>query len=290
MAIREPALLVVGSGAMGSQVALLGALANYRVTLCDIDESALSNGRREIDSRLARMVQKGDLTPEAGEATTARLRYSTDVAEPAADADIVIEAIVEKLDAKRELFRILDAAAPPRTVFASNSSSIVPSRIADGDIRPDRFAIMHFFNPPLLMKCVEIVRAPGTSESTVQTLVALADAMGKRPVTLDREIPGFVANRIVNAIFHEAISLYEGGYARPEDVDEICRSALRHPMGPFELLDMAGIDVNYHMQQSFYEQSQDPADLPQKTIVRLFEEGAFGRKAGRGFYEYGDKK
>jgi 3-hydroxybutyryl-CoA dehydrogenase len=290
MTTRQTPLVVVGAGTMGSQIALLGALAKYRVTLCDINHGALENARLEIDTRLARMMQKGDLSLEVSEEVAGRLTYGTDPLGPAADAHIVIEAIVEKLDVKRELFTALDAAAPPGTFFASNSSSIVPSRIAGDDIRPDRFAVMHFFNPPLLMKCVEIVRSPRTNDITVRALTALAEAMGKKPVALNKESPGFVANRIVNALCREAIRLYEGGYASPADVDEICRSALRHPMGPFELLDMAGIDVNYHMQQSFYEQTQDPAELPQTTILRLFEEGAFGRKAGRGFYEYGDKK
>jgi 3-hydroxybutyryl-CoA dehydrogenase len=284
-------LLVVGAGAMGSQIAMLGALAGLNVVLQDVRPEGLLKSEADLRSRLGRSVEKGRIVQDDFDNAFARLTFATDPAQGALSADLVIEAIIEDLDAKVSLFTGLSALVPDHCVFASNSSSIVGSLIGNATDRPDKFCNMHFFNPPLVMECVEIVAAEGVSAQTVAAVRDVCLRMGKKPVVLNKEIPGFVANRIINAIFREAVSLYEGGYASVEVIDEICKTALHHPMGPFELLDMAGIDVNKQMQDLFYKQSGNPDDQPQDVIVELVERNNLGRKTGRGFYTYdGDVK
>ena len=204
----------------------------------------------------------------------------------AQSADFVIEAVVEKLDIKRQLFAELDRLAPQHAILATNSSSFVPSQIADATARPDRVCNMHFFNPALVMECVEVVRGPETSQATVEATLGLAHGLGKIPVLLNREIPGFIANRILNAARDEAIALLEGGIASVEDIDTVCRTALGYPMGPFELMDLTGIDIGYYTRQARFTESGDPADLPSRSVAEKVERGELGRKTGKGWYEY----
>jgi 3-hydroxybutyryl-CoA dehydrogenase len=215
-----------------------------------------------------------------------RMTFIEDLEGPASEADFVIEAAIEKLDVKRELFAKLDEAAPEHAILATNSSTIVGSRVADATNRPDKVCNMHFFNPALIMKCVEVVRGPETSDATVDTTVELTRRIGKAPVVLEKEISGFVANRILHALRDEAINLYEGGYASFEDIDVACKTALGHPMGPFELMDLTGIDISYYVRQARYEETGNESDKPRKSIAEKFERGELGRKTGKGWYEY----
>ena len=279
-------VLVVGAGAMGSQIGMVCALAGLTATITDIAEPSLARTHADLRSRLARDVDKGRRTASDVEAAFGRLSFTTDLTAAAATADYVIEAAVEKLDIKRTLFAELDNAAPPHAILATNSSSIVSSRIADATGRPDRVCNLHFFNPALVMKCVEIVRGPDTSDVTVATSVALADRLGKVPVVLQREIPGFVANRILGAVRDEAIFLLENGVASVTDIDTACRTALGYPMGPFELMDLTGIDIGYLTKQDRFAQSGDPRDRPSRSVTALVERGELGRKTGKGWYTY----
>lgn len=279
-------VLVVGAGAMGSQIGMVCALAGLTATITDIAEPSLARAHADLRSRLARDVDKGRRTASDVEAAFGRLSFTTDLTAAAATADYVIEAAVEKLDIKRTLFAELDNAAPPHAILATNSSSIVSSRIADATGRPDRVCNLHFFNPALVMKCVEIVRGPDTSDVTVATSVALADRLGKVPVVLQREIPGFVANRILGAVRDEAIFLLENGVASVTDIDTACRTALGYPMGPFELMDLTGIDIGYLTKQDRFAQSGDPRDRPSRSVTALVERGELGRKTGKGWYTY----
>lgn len=278
-------LLVVGSGSMGTQIAMVCALAGVDVTVHDLDDAALERGLKDLADRMNAQIAKGRRTAEDVAAAFTRLRTTTDLHD-ATNADLVIEAVVEKLDVKRDLFARLDALCGPDTILASNSSGFVPSQLADATARPDRVVNLHFFNPALVMKCVEIVRGPQTSDATVEACERFVERIGKLPVVLDKEIPGFVANRILNAVRDEAIRLLEGGYASAEAIDTVCRSALGYPMGPFELMDLTGIDIGYHTKQARYAESGDPADLPSATVTALVEAGHLGRKTGRGFYRY----
>jgi 3-hydroxybutyryl-CoA dehydrogenase len=279
-------IVIVGAGAMGSQIGMLCALAGFDATITDLQADALDRAHHELRQRLARDIEKGRRTRDEVDVAFGRVQFSTDLATAATTADYVIEAAVEKLDVKRQLFADLDRMAPAPAILATNSSSIVSSRIADATGRPDRVCNLHFFNPALVMKCVEVVRGPDTSDETVEVSVALARRLGKVPVVLNREIPGFIANRILGAVRDEAIFLLENGIASVEDIDTACRTALGYPMGPFELMDLTGIDIGYLTKKDRFAESGDPKDRPSKSVSALVERGELGRKTGRGWYAY----
>jgi 3-hydroxybutyryl-CoA dehydrogenase len=262
------------------------ALAGYDTVVQDIDPEALRRAETQLHTRLDRNVEKGRMTREQVDAAFAKLTFATDLDAAVSTADLVIEAASERLEVKREIFAQLDKAAPPHAILATNSSTITSSQIADATGRPDRVANMHFFNPALVMACVEVVRSPATSDNTFDTVLELARRLGKQPVALHKEIPGFVANRILHALRDEAIFLLEQGVASFEDIDIACRTALGHPMGPFELMDLTGIDIAYHAKLARHAVSQDPRDLPSRTVTERYERGDLGRKTGRGFYNY----
>jgi len=268
---------VIGAGTMGSQIAMLAAQAGITTTLTDISQDALDRASQQLH---ARMERKG--TVDALE----NLTFTTDRDSAVAHTDIVVEAAIEDIDIKRTLFAELDAIAPPRTILVTNSSNIVSSRIADATTRADKVCNMHFFNPAFVMECVEIVCHPGTSEATRATVTKLAERMGKKPIQVRKEIPGFVANRLLNALRKEALELYTNGVASFEDIDAAATTALRHPMGPFQLMDLVGIDVVYLIRQAEYEQTGDAASLPHPEITKLYQAGRYGRKTGHGWYAY----
>lgn len=279
-------ILVVGAGTMGSQIAMVAALSGFRTTLVDIAEQQLKDAQEQLRERLQRQVEKGRRNQSAVDAAFDRLRTETDLDAAAGDADLVIEAASEDISVKRSLFAQLDQACPEHAILATNSSNIVPSQIADTTARPGKVCNMHFFNPAIVMECVEVIPHEGTLPQTVDTVVAVTESLGKEPVRLRREVPGFVANRLLNAIRREAMDLYQGGVADFKDIDRAARSALRHPMGPFELMDLVGIDVVYLIRKAEYEQTGDPGALPATAITELYEAGRYGRKTGRGWYSY----
>lgn len=279
---------VIGAGTMGSQIAMVSALSGYETSLVDINAEQLERAKAQLWSRIDRDVEKGRRTSEDVEAAKARLKFSTDLNGAVAVTDFVIEAAIEDLKIKREVFATLDAIAPEHAILATNSSNIVSSKVADATGRPDRVCNMHFFNPALVMECVEVVPHEQTSESTVALAAELATSFGKQVVKLNREIPGFIANRLLNAIRREALNLYEDGIASAEDIDKAAKTALRHPMGPFELMDLVGIDVVYLIRMAEYEQTGDPESLPAEAVKKLYEQGNFGRKTGQGWYSYND--
>ncbi|WP_395728341.1 3-hydroxyacyl-CoA dehydrogenase family protein [Nakamurella sp.] len=279
-------VVVVGAGAMGSQIGMVCALAGLSATVTDIAAPALARAETGLRSRLSRDIEKGRRTAAEVAAAFGRLTFSTDLAAAASTADYVIEAAVEKLDVKRALFADLDRYAPPHAILATNSSSIVSSRIADATGRPEKVCNLHFFNPALIMTCVEVVRGPATSDLTVETSIAFVERLGKTPVVLNREIPGFVANRILNAVRDEAIYLLENEIASVADIDTACRTALGYPMGPFELMDLTGIDIGYLTKQDRFAQTGDPSDRPSSSVTALVERGELGRKTGKGWYSY----
>jgi 3-hydroxybutyryl-CoA dehydrogenase len=271
---------------MGSQIAMVCALGGHDTTVTDVAEAAIGRALSQLSSRMNRDVAKGRRTREDVDTAFGRLTFTTDLDAAAASADLVIEAAVEDVAIKREIFARLDKALPPHAILTTNSSAIMSSQLADATGRPDRVANMHFFNPALVMRCVEIVRGPATSDATIDAVVTLTRRLGKEPVVLLKEIPGFVANRILYALRDEAIFLLEEGVATVEDIDVACRTALGHPMGPFEVLDLAGIDIGYRAKLARHDLSGDPRDLPSRTVTELVERGELGRKTGKGFYAY----
>ena len=279
-------ILVVGAGTMGSQIAMVCALSGLDTAVTDVTDDALQRAESQLRARLDRDVAKGRRTRTDVDAAFARLTFTTDLDAAAAGVDLVIEAAVEKLDVKREVFARLDKLTPAHAILTTNSSAIMSSQLADATGRPDRVANMHFFNPALVMRCVEVVRGPDTSDATVDAVVALTRQLGKEPVVLRKEIPGFVANRILGAARDEAIFLLEQGVASVEDIDAACRTALGYPMGPFELMDLTGVDIGYHAKLARHAVTGDPCDLPSRTVTELVERGDLGRKTGKGFYTY----
>lgn len=279
-------VVVLGAGTMGSQIAAVCALAGYGTSLVDISQDQLDRARTQLEQRLSRDVEKGRRAREDVDAAWDRLTLTTDRDAAAATADLVIEAAVEDLSVKRTIFSELDAVCPGHTLLVTNSSNIVSSRVADATSRPDRVCNLHFFNPALVMACVEVVPHPGTAPDTVDRMVSFVESLGKTPVRLKQEIPGFVANRLLGALRREALELYEAGIADFQDIDVAARTALGHPMGPFELMDLVGIDVVHLIRLAEYEQTGDPASLPAASIKEKYEAGDFGRKTGRGWYEY----
>ncbi len=251
-------ILVVGAGAMGSQIGMVAALAGYRVTVQDISADMLAAARRQLTERMDSSVAKGRRTRDDADAALARLTFTTSLEDGAADADFVIEAATEKLETKRKIFAALGRAAPAHAILATNSSTLGSSKVAEDSGRPEQVCNMHFFNPALVMKCVEVVRHDTTSQATVDTTLDLARSLGKAPVLINREVPGFVANRLMGALRDEALRLYADGIASVADIDTAAKTALGHPMGPFELMDLVGLDVSYLIRQATFEETGDP--------------------------------
>ncbi|RLL46871.1 3-hydroxyacyl-CoA dehydrogenase family protein [Oceanobacillus piezotolerans] len=277
---------VIGSGAMGSQIAMVSALAGFEVYLQDVSEESLQKAEHSLQGHLNRKISKGKLSNKEVENAFSRLHFVTSLEEAVQTTDFVIEAIVEKLDTKRQVFSEVDKIAPEHAIIATNSSTIVSSKIADATNRPDRVCNLHFFNPVLVMELVEVVKGPHTSDETANTAVQLVKEINKVPILLKKEISGFVANRLLGKLTDEAIYLYENGIASFEEIDLAATKALNHPIGPFALMDLTGIDVNYYIYQQRYAETGDKNDKPSKTLTDKYEKGEFGRKTGKGFYDY----
>src|SRR5690606_2492291 len=267
-------------------IAMSCALGGYTTVLRDISADALSAARTELEGWAASRVAKGKLEGATVAQALARLSQSTDLAQGASNADLVIEAAVERLDIKEQIFAQLGAHAPAHAILATNSSTLPSSKVAEASGRPQQVCNMHFFNPALVMKCVEVVRNEQTSDATIEAVTAVANQLGKNPVLVNKEIPGFIANRMMGAINAEALNLAHAGIASIEDIDTTAKSALGHPMGPFELMDMVGLDVIDFIAQATYAETGDEADQPHPLITEKVAAGKLGRKSGEGFYPY----
>jgi len=287
-------VLVVGAGAMGQQIAMNTALNgrahDYKVILCDSFPAALEKAKKWAPEYLAGRVAKGRITQEEADKVAANLTFSDNVEEAAAQADLVIEAIIENLDAKRDLFQKISKVCKPDTILGTNSSNIVSSKLADVTEHPERLLNMHYFNPALVMQLVEIVRGPHTADETIKTAYAFAENTGKKPIIIQKEIAGFVANRINAAVTREACLLLEKGIASVEDIDTACEKGLNYPMGPFRLMDLTGLDVNYYVRRDRFAESGDPNDAPSPLVIDKVIKGEYGRKTGKGWYDYSDSK
>jgi 3-hydroxybutyryl-CoA dehydrogenase len=275
---------------MGSQIAQQCGLVGLDVWLTDSDAAQLKRAEEANRGHLRRRVEKGKLEPSAMEDALRRVRTTTERSRAAEDADFVVEAVVEQLDVKRQLFQELDRLVASTVVLASNSSTIGISQIVEGIEHPDRAVNMHFFHPALVMRLVEVMRGPATSGATVQTTMDLARRMGKEPVLINREIYGLLVNRILGAIKREAYWLVEQDYATPEDVDRAVRLGLNHPMGPFELSDFSGLDVFYYASLQRYRETGDEQYRPSSILEEKVRAGHLGRKTGKGFYDYSQEE
>ena len=279
-------ICVVGAGNMGHQIAVCCALAGYKVSCTDISQEMLNKAEAFSGKYLPERVAKGKMKQEQADMAIANLSFTTDLEEAAGDADYVIEAAVEKMNIKRKLFADLDRITPPHAILATNSSFIVSSQVADVTKRPEKVCNMHFFNPALVMKLVEVVQGAHTSPETAQVTMELAAKLGKNGVLLKKEIYGFLVNRILAALNHEAMFLADMGIATPEEIDMAVTNALGHPMGPFRLVDFTGIDLAYYIGMERYQNTGDPKDKPSPLLVEKFTKGEYGVKTKKGFYTY----
>jgi len=276
-------IAVIGAGNMGHQIAMCAALSGFQVKCTDTNPDILEKAISFADNYLKERVTKGKLSEEAANQARQNIAFTANIEEAVSDADLVIEAIIEKLDIKRTLFAQLDKLCPAHTILATNSSYIVSSKIADATNRPDKVCNMHFFNPALVMKCVEVVKGSHVSEETAETVMNAATKMSKTPVLLHKEI---LVNRLLQATRQEALKLLDMGVASFEDIDTAAKNGLGYPMGPFSLLDLTGIDLAYHVGMEKYRESGDSADRPSPTVVEKYTKGEWGKKVGKGFYDY----
>jgi 3-hydroxybutyryl-CoA dehydrogenase len=275
---------IVGFGQMGSGIAQVCAMAGLDVLAREIDQKFIERGLSRIDGSLARVVKSGKVSEEDAKKARGRIRGTTALTD-FSDRDLVIEAVIEVMDAKKEVFEQLDKVCPASTIFASNTSSLTIIEIAAATKRPDRFAGLHFFNPPVVMQLVEVVKAITTSDATVEALRAFVTRLGHTPVVC-KDTPGFIVNRLMIPIMLEAIRALEQGVATAEDIDKAVKLGLRHPMGPFELIDYTGLDINLHVANTFFDEFRDPAWAPPPLLKRMVLAGHLGVKTGKGFYEY----
>jgi 3-hydroxybutyryl-CoA dehydrogenase len=277
-------VLVVGAGTMGHGIAHVAAAAGCDVWLSDVDEAAANGGMDGIRSNLARGVDKGKVTADERDAVLARLTAVTSL-DAAADADLVVEAVPENLEMKRDLFAKLDRLAAERAILATNTSSLPVGKIAAATARPSRVVGMHFFNPVHLMPLLEIVRADGTSDDTVDAVRELGVRMGKEPIVV-RDMPGFATSRLGVLLGLEAIRMVEQEVASVEDIDKAMTLGYRHPMGPLRLTDLVGLDVRLAIAEHLHRELRSDAFLPPDLMRRMVADGRLGKKSGRGFYDW----
>ncbi|KAM3622946.1 uncharacterized protein V6R79_005272 [Siganus canaliculatus] len=282
---------VIGGGLMGAGIAQVAASTGHTVTLVDTNNDILKKASKGIEGSLKRVVKKKFADkPEAGEEFLAKVlknvSTSTDAASAAQSSDLVVEAIVENLKVKQDLFSVLDKAAPAHTIFASNTSSLPITDIASATKRLDRFGGLHFFNPVPMMKLVEVIATSATSQETFDALMNFSKVLGKTPVSC-KDTPGFIVNRLLVPYMLEAIRLHERGHGSKEDIDIAMKLGAGYPMGPFELSDYVGLDTLKFIVDGWYAMDpSNPLFAPSEYLNRLVAEGKFGRKTGEGYYKY----
>jgi len=277
---------VLGAGTMGNGIAQVAAQAGYQVVMRDIEDRFVDNGLKAIEKFLSKSVEKGKMTEEQKKGVTGRIKGTTRM-EDLKNADLVIEAVFEDLAVKKDLFKQLDELTRKDAILTSNTSSMSITEIAVATKRPEKVAGMHFFNPAPLMRLVEVIRGFHTSDETVRTVMEITRKMGKEPVEVKKDTPGFIVNRLMIPHFIEAIRMLEEGVATAEDIDKAIKLGLNYPMGPFELMDLTGIDIAHHVTEYFYKElnKESKWSIPplMKTMLRA---GRLGRKTGGGWYKY----
>lgn len=288
MAIKKVGVL--GAGLMGSGIAQIAASSGYDVTVVEVSEDVLKKGLGGVEKSLAKFVEKGSLSAEQKDATLGRLHGTTNL-EALQDADLIIEAIIENLQIKRETYAKLDAICKPETIFASNTSSLSVTEMmtATSAARQQRFIGMHFFNPVPLMKLVEVIRTILTDEQVYEEAVAVAASMGKTVVRAGDKT-GFIVNRLLVPFMLDAIRVYEEGLASVVDIDNGMKLGCNHPMGPLTLADFVGLDTTYYIANIMFDEFKEKRFAPPPLLKRMVQAGLYGRKSGRGFYDYSDPR
>ena len=277
-------IAVIGAGIMGRGIAHVAALGGYRTVLEDLLPAALRKAEGEIRTNLDKAVELKKVSADDAHAALGRLEYAGSVEEAAREADLVIEAVPEEMESKIEIFTLLDKICRPGTILASNTSSLSVTEIASVTYRPKKCLGMHFFNPVHKMKLLEIVRALETDDDTIAAAVAVARKMGKEPVVI-KESPGFITSRINAMIGNEAFYMLQEGIASAADIDKALKLGLNHPMGPFELVDLVGLDTRLHILE-YLHKTLGEKYRPAPLLVQYVKGGRLGKKSGRGVYEY----
>ena len=283
MDVKKP--FVVGAGIMGAGVGQLCAQQGLEVTVVDISDELIQKAEGKVKAGLARRVEKGKIAQEDMDSVLSRMNWSTDL-EIARECDFVLEAIYENLAAKQEVFRKLDSTCAPETIFATNTTALSVSEIASATARPDKVVGMHFFNPAVIMKLVEVIRGDNTSEETIEITRKFAESLGKIPIITAKEAPAGIVSRVLAGLLNEAAVVYADGVASPEDIDEAMKLGAGLPMGPLALIDMIGLDIHLAKMETLYEKLNDERYKPPEIIKKMVAEGKLGKKAGEGFYKY----
>lgn len=282
-------ICVVGAGNMGHQITTLCAMKGFNVTCTDISAETLKRAEAFVAKYLPERVEKGKLIQEQAEKAQSRIHFTSSLAEAAEKADYVIEAAIEVLDVKRKLFGELDKIAPPHAILATNSSSLVSSLICNATRRPEKVVNLHFFNPALVVKLVEVVQGPHVAEETVAISLDLCKRLEKVAVHLKKEVEGFLLNRILTVINREAKWILEMGIASAEDIDKACIYGAGHPLGPFRLEDLTGVDLSYTLAMERFKRTGDITFYPSPRTVAHYCKGEYGRKTGKGWYDYSEE-
>lgn len=278
---------VIGAGTMGSGVAQLFAVAGYSVTVRDLKPQFLDRGMAAIAKSLDRLTSRGKLSPEDRNAALRRIRPTMELKD-LADCDLVVEAILEKLELKVGIIQELDAVCSPDTIFATNTSSISVTRIASASKAPGRVIGMHFFNPVPLMQLIEVIRALQTTDEVCNVIVGLTKSLGKE-ARVSKDSYGFVVNRVLVPMINEAINCAHEGVASPGDIDDMMKLGANHPMGPLALADLIGLDIVQEIMETLYQGFGDPKYRPSPLLKQMCDAGYLGRKTGRGFFAYESK-
>ena len=277
-------IFIVGAGLMGSGIAQACAQSGIEVILNDVNQEAVDKGLKNIEWSIDKFIEKGKLS-ETKETVLGRIKTATDLAQ-AGDAALVVEAVFENLEVKQEIFRKLDERCGPDVLFASNTSAIPITELAAVTERPDKVLGLHFFNPVPMTQAVEVIKGVGTSEETIAVGLGFIRKLGKEPIRVESDVPGFLLNRINLISYVEAIRLFEQGIGSVEDIDKGFRLAFGRKMGPFETGDMVGLDISYGALSAIYEESRDIRYYPPQLLRRKVKASQLGRKTGRGWYEY----
>jgi 3-hydroxybutyryl-CoA dehydrogenase len=278
-------LAVIGAGLMGSGIAQVSAQAGWEVVLHDVTDQALTRGTDGIKASYDKFVSKGKLSAEDAGAALGRITATTDL-DAVAGADVVVEAVFEKLEVKQEIFRSLDALVKEDAVLASNTSAIPITKIAAVTGRPEKVVGTHFFSPVPMMHLCELVRGYKTSDETLATAREFAESVGKTCIVVNRDVAGFVTTRLICALVVEAAKLQESGVASAEDIDIACKLGFGHAMGPLATADLTGVDILLHATGNIYTETQDEKFAPPESMRRMVDAGDIGRKSGQGFYRY----
>lgn len=283
MAITK--IAVIGAGLMGSGIAQVAAQSGFQVNLNDVEQRFIDKGMGTIDKNLKRMAEKGKMEASEADAVRSRIKGTLSLSEAVSDVDVVIEAVIEKMDLKTSLWKQVDSLAKPGTVFATNTSGLSITEMAAVTSQPDKFVGMHFFNPVPVMKLVEIIRGYATSDETVALIKEMTGKFGKTGIEV-LEAPGFVVNRILVPMITEAIFVLQEGLASAAEIDEGMKLGANHPMGPLALADLVGLDTLLNVQQHLYEEFGDSKYRPPVLLKKMVKAGHLGRKSGKGFFDY----